>query len=97
MEKFLQDPGINIDNNPAENIIRPIALGRKNWLFVGSEGGGQNFAILANFAASCKLNHINFGQWLNDVMTRLPDTPIFQLDSLLPNQWRCIDAVNQTK
>ena len=97
LEKFLRDPRINIDNNPAENIIRPIALGRKNWLFAGSEDGGQNFAILASFAASCKLNHINFAQWLNDVMTRLPDTPMSQLDSLLPNQWHGSVAANQTK
>ena len=97
LEKFLHDPRINIDNNPAENIIRPIALGRKNWLFAGSEGGGQNFAILASFAASCKLNHIGFGQWLNNIMIRLPDTPISQLDSLLPNQWHGSVAADQTK
>ena len=55
LEKFLHDPRIDIGNNPADNIIRPIAPGRKNRLFAGSEDAGQNFAILASFAAFSRL------------------------------------------
>jgi len=84
LEKFLHDPQINIDNNPAENVIRPIALGRKNWLFSGSEEGGMNLAILASFAATCHRNNVNFGKWLNRILLELPETPASQIVNLLP-------------
>ncbi len=85
LELFLHDPRINIDNNPAENVIRPIALGRKNWLFAGSEEGGANLAVLASLAATCHRNNVNFRKWLNHVLIALPDTPISQVGNLLPH------------
>ena len=85
---FLKNPKLNIDNNPAENAIRPIALGRKNWLFAGSEGGGQNLAVMESFAASCKANNVNFRVWLEDVLVRLSSTPASAIDTLLPHLWR---------
>ncbi len=91
LEKFLVDSRLNIDNNPAENVIRPLALGRKNWLFAGSEAGGKNLAILAGFAATCRKNNKNFQQWLEDILVKLGKTPANQVDSLLPHLWNGAD------
>lgn len=85
LKKFLADPKINIDNNPAENIIRPIALGRKNWLFAGSEGGGENLAILESFVATCHLNGVNFYKWLDYVLNHYYDWPAKKIVDLLPH------------
>lgn len=87
LRKFLDNPKLNIDNNPCENVIRPFCLGRKNWLFVGNHGGGTSMAILASFAATCKDNNIDFEKWLADVLVRLDTTPADQLDTLLPVKW----------
>jgi len=87
LEKFLADSRLNIDNNPAENVIRPLALGRKNWLFAGSEAGGKHLAMLAGFAATCRKNNKNFRQWLQDILVKLGTTPANQVDSLLPHLW----------
>ncbi len=85
---FLENPKLNIDNNPAENVIRPIALGRKNWLFAGSEPGGQHLAIMQSMAATCKANNINFRAWMEDVLVRISTTPAAEIDSLLPHLWK---------
>ncbi len=68
LKKFLVDPKLNIDNNPAERLNRGIAIIRKNYLFAGSETGGQRLAILYSFAATCKANNICFRKWLEDVL-----------------------------
>ena len=73
---------------PAEIQMRRIAIGRRNWLFTGSETGGQNLAILFSFAATCKANAVNYRQWLEDVLIRINTTPISQIDSLLPQNWK---------
>lgn len=73
-----------IDNNAAERAIKPFAIGRKNWMFFGSDRGGQVLATLAGFTATCELFHINPWTWLRDTLTRLPVTPVHQLDTLLP-------------
>lgn len=90
LSEFLKNPKLNIDNNPMENMIRPIALGRKNWLFAGSEGGGRHLAILQSFAATCKVNKVNFRTWLEDVLLRLGSTPATDIDTLLPHLWQPI-------
>jgi len=90
LSEFLTNPRLNIDNNPLENMIRPIALGRKNWLFAGSEGGGKHLAVLQSFAATCKANHVNFRCWLEDVLLRLGTTPAANIDTLLPHLWQPI-------
>ena len=69
--KFLDDPKLNIDNNPAERLNRGVALIRKNSLFAGSEKGGRNMAVLYSFAASCKANGIVFRNYLEDILPRL--------------------------
>ena len=86
--KFLKDPRLNIDNNPAERLNRGVAVIRKNCLFAGSETGGQRLAILYSFAATCKANNICFRHWLEDVMPKLSTTPESQIDSLLPPFWK---------
>ncbi len=88
LSRFVDNPKINIDNNPAENAIRPIALGRKNYLFAGSEAGGQNLAILLSLVVSCKQNKINPQAYLEDVLTRIHTTPAKLIDSLLPHLWQ---------
>lgn len=85
---FLTNPKLNIDNNPAENAIRPIAVGRKNWLFAGNESGGQNLAIMQSMASTCKVNNVNFRAWLEDVLVKISSTPATEIDSLLPHLWK---------
>jgi hypothetical protein len=81
--------GCPIDNNPAENAIRPIAIGRKNWLFAGSESAGQRAAAIMSLLATAKANGLDPYAWLVDVLTRLPNTLDKHLDSLLPTSWHC--------
>jgi len=81
-------PKLNIDNNPCENVIRPLCVGRKNWLFVGNEDGGASMAVLASFAATCKDNGVDFEEWLGDIVYRLDDTPEAKMDCLLPHLWK---------
>lgn len=88
LKKFLDNPQLNIDNNPAEAQCRTISLIRKNSLFAASEAGGQNLAILYSFAATCKANSVNYRQWLEDVLVRINTTPASQIDSLLPLNWK---------
>ena len=87
LQTYLLDGRIPIDNNLAENAIRPIALGRKNWLFVGSETGGHTAATLMSFTATCRKNKINTWAYLKDVLQRIQSHPASRLHELLPDQW----------
>ena len=78
------DGRIQLDNNLIENAIRPLALGRKNYLFAGSHKAAQNAAMLYSFFGSCKMQGINPTQWLTDTLQRLPGHSIQKLDGLLP-------------
>jgi transposase len=84
---FITNSSIEIDNNRIENAIRPLALGRKNYLFVGSDEGGQRAAMMYSFFATCKIHHLNPLEWLTDVLRRIPKHPINQIDELLPHKW----------
>jgi transposase len=84
---YLTDGDLNIDNNAAENALRGTAIGRKNWLFHGSETGGHTAAILTSFTATCKRLNINPWLYLRDVLTRIPSCPPEQLPLLLPDAW----------
>lgn len=88
LEKYVEDPRLPIDNNPAEQMIRPIALGRKNWLFFGSERGGEAAANLMSLIATCKRASVAPLAYLNDVFKRLPSTLKTNLDDLLPGNWK---------
>lgn len=74
----------NIDNNDLENKIRPIALGRRNYLFAGSHEAAQRSAMIYTFMATCKINHVNPYEWLKWVMVTLPDTKMSELENLFP-------------
>jgi hypothetical protein len=71
-------------NNPVENVIRPIALGRKNWLFTGSERAGKRAAAIQSLLATAKLNGFDPAAWLRDTLEKLPTCLNSQIDSLLP-------------
>jgi hypothetical protein len=88
---FLDDGRIELDNNPVERAIRPIALGRKNHLFAGSDGGGVRWAIVCSLIATAKLNNVEPYAWLSDVLQRMTDGhPASCLDELLPWNWQPI-------
>ena len=74
-----------IDNNTAERAVKPFAIGRKNWLFFGSDRGGRALAILASFTETCKKFGINPWQYLKNTLDRLPVTPREDLHTLLPS------------
>ncbi len=75
---------MSIDNNLIENTIRPVALGRKNYLFAGSHNGAERAAMIYSFLASCKINEINPQHWLKETLIKLPDYPASKLYKLLP-------------
>ena len=82
--RYLDDGGRPIDNNPIENAIRPITLGRKNWLFIGGTRAGERAAAIMSLLATAKANGVCPQAWLIDVLTRLPTTRNRDIDSLLP-------------
>ena len=88
LERFLDDGRIEIDNNAAERALRPIAVGRKNWLFAGSERGGRAAATFFTVLESSRRNGLNPYDYLKDVLTRLPSHPINRIDDLLPDRWK---------
>ena len=81
---YLNDGSLEIDNNLAENAIRPIALGRKNYLFAGSERGAQRAAMFYSFFGTCKKNNVNPFDWLKKVLEVIPNYKVNQLSDLLP-------------
>ena len=89
---FLDDPHTPIDNNWVENQIRPIAVGRKNWLFAGSLRSGQRNAAIMSLVQSAKLNGLNPLEYLKDVMDRLPTQPYSRINELLPHNWKPVSA-----
>jgi transposase len=82
------------DNNAAERAMKPIALGRKNFLFVGSAGGGRSAAIAYTLIESAKLNGIDPQAWLADVLARLPDHPAKRVSDLLPWNWKAAGDIS---
>jgi transposase len=86
--RFLDDGRICLSNNAAERALRGIALGRKSWLFCGSDRGGQRAAILYSLIVSAKLNDIDPQAWLAHVLARLPAYSAHRIDDLLPWNWR---------
>lgn len=82
--RFLDDGRICLSNNAAERSIRPIAVGRRNWTFAGSDAGGHRTAALYTLIETAKLNGIDPQAWLADVLARLPDHPARRIDDLLP-------------
>ncbi len=82
--RFCDDGGIEIDNNAAERALRVVALGRKNFLFAGSDGGGESAAAIYSLVGSAKLNGIDPESYLRNVLSRIADHPINRIEELLP-------------
>ena len=82
--RYAQTGNLPIDNNPVENAIRPIALGKKNWLFAGSERAGKRAAAIQSLFATAKLNGIEPAAWLKDTLEKLPVWTMRRIDELLP-------------
>ena len=77
-----------VDNNTAENAIRPLALGRKNWLFAGSERGARATALFLGLIQSCKACDVNPWKYFDDMLRRVMSHPVNRLRELLPDQWK---------
>jgi len=86
LRPYLEHGCLEADNNGAERALKPVALGRKNFLFVGSEGGGRSAAIAYTLIQSAKLNGVDPQAWLTNVLGRIADHKITRIDELLP--WR---------
>lgn len=79
---------LQIDNNLIENVMRPIALGRKNYTFAGSHNAAQRSAMIYSLFETCKKHDINPQQWLDDILIRLPNHPVNRISDLLPHRWK---------
>ncbi len=84
---YLNHPDARLDNNVAERAIRPLAIGRKNWMFVGSENGGQASATILSLIQTCRNLGINPQEYLEDVLRRIMGYPARRIDELLPDLW----------
>jgi transposase len=84
---YTTDARLQIDNNLVENAIRPVAIGRKNYLFAGSHDGARRAAMLYSFLGTCKINNVNPFEWLTDILRRIPSHSVNKLQELLPNNW----------
>jgi transposase len=94
--RFIDDGRICLTNNAAERALRGFALGRKSWLFAGSERGADRAAVMATLITTAKMNDVDPQAWLADVLARIAEHPAHRLDDLLPWNWRPREArVNQ--
>ncbi len=82
--RYAETGHLPIDNNPVENSIRPIALGKKNWLFAGSERAGRRAAVIQSLLGTAKLNGLDPAAWLKETLEKLPTWPNSRIDELLP-------------
>jgi transposase len=90
LQRYTTDGDLHIDNNRSERTLKLIGIGRRNWLFVGSDTGGQTAAVLFSFTATCKHLGIDTFAYLREVLTRLPTHPPDRLAELLPHRWQAL-------
>ena len=88
LTRFVDDVRLPLDNNAAERALRPIALGRKNFLFVGNDRAGQNLAVLQSLVSTCMANGVNPQDYITDVLIRIQSHPMSRIDELLPMNWK---------
>ena len=88
LSAYVNDGRLNIDNNPVENSIRPVALGRKNYLFAGSHEAAKRSGMLYSLLGTCKMHGIEPYSWLKDVLHRLADHPVNKVQDLLPHRYK---------
>ena len=87
LTRYIDDGRLEMSNNAAERAIRPLALGRKNYLFAGSDEGGHRVAVMYTLIETARLNDLDPEAWLADVIERITDHPINRVDELLPGNW----------
>jgi transposase len=92
LSRYATDGDLAIDNNGAERSLRGVAVGRKNWMFFGSDGGGKTAAVLKSFIASCQQSKVEPWAYLRDVLGRIATHPVKALDELLPANWKPASA-----
>jgi transposase len=88
LQRYIDDPILEIDNNLSERTIRTVCIGRKNYLFAGSEAGARRAANIYSLVASCKLNDIDPFAYFTDVLSRISIHPMEKIDELLPSNWK---------
>jgi transposase len=88
LSRYLDDGRLKPDNNTSENAIRPLALGRKNWLFAGSERGARAAALFLGLVQSCKVCEVNPWEYFDDLLRRVMSHPVHRLRELLPDKWQ---------
>jgi transposase len=88
LTRFLEDGDLEIDNGATERANRPVAIGRGNWTFFGSDNGGRTAAVLMSFIATCKRNAVEPFAWFRDVLSRIATHPINRIEELLPHNWK---------
>jgi hypothetical protein len=88
LNRDIKDGELAIDNSASECAIRPIAIGRKNWLFAGSDTGGRTAAIRFSLIRSAERHQLDPFAYLRDVLKRLSDLPLSQIEELLPDRWQ---------
>ena len=88
LTRYVEDGRLNIDNNAAERSLKPVVLGRKNWLFAGSDEGGRRAAILFSIVESCRRNDVNVYDYLCDVLERASTHPAKRIAELAPAEWQ---------
>jgi transposase len=96
LKRYTEAGFLAIDNNVAEREMKRIAIGRKNWLFIGSPRGGRTAAVLMSFTSTCKRLGVEPWSYLQDVLSRLPTTPGEQLSELAPDNWQAARRTRQT-
>lgn len=88
LSRYTEDGILNIDNNPVENSIRPVALGRKNYLFAGSHEAAKRSGMLYSLLGTCKIHGVEPYTWLKNVLAQIPNHPINKIKELLPHHWQ---------
>ena len=91
LKEYINDGRFEIDNNNIENAIRPLAIGRKNYLFAGSHESAQNIAMFYSFFSTCKAHNVNPHTWICDVLNRIPTHKANKLHELLPQNWKPLE------
>jgi transposase len=91
--RFLEDGRICLTNNAAERALRGIALGRRSWLFAGSDRGGERAAVMFTLMQTCKLNNVDPQAWLADVLARIAEHKVSDLAALLPWNWKSARSI----
>ena len=88
LQTFLSDPEVAIDTNHLERSLRPIPMGRKNWLFCWTELGAKHVGIIQSLLVTCKLQGIRPHEYLVDVLQRIDEHPASDVDALTPRLWK---------